>query len=62
MSTEFSEALDGWEIALALQVACPRCNVEAGERCVSPFTGEPSHIHPMRLSAYYAPTSAQASL
>jgi hypothetical protein len=60
MSTEFSEALDGWEIALALQVACPRCNVEAGARCVSPFTGEPSHIHPMRLSHYYKASKGQS--
>jgi hypothetical protein len=51
------EALDGWEIELALTVNCPRCEAKAGERCVKPVgrdgAGEPSTIHPLRLNAYY---------
>lgn len=48
-----TEALDGWEIEIALSATCSRCKAPTGQRCVVPESDTPSHIHPWRLRDAY---------
>lgn len=40
-----TEALDSWEIEIALSATCSRCKAPTGQRCVVPESDTPSRIH-----------------